>query len=90
MNHDWNAALLQFRAALKYEPGNAGIRRLIDLADYATKRAKQLSNKPVADKLAQDDAAAMKLLDQQIEVHLTDLALKYLDQEKDAQTKVAK
>src|SRR6202035_5399185 len=40
MAHDWNVAHAWFQDALNHDPGNAGIQRLIELADYTMKRAK--------------------------------------------------
>lgn len=37
MDHDWNAAHAWFQDALNHDPGNAGIQRLVDLADYTIK-----------------------------------------------------
>ena len=37
MDHDWNAAHAWFQDALNHDPGNAGIQRLVDLADYTLK-----------------------------------------------------
>lgn len=36
--HDWNVAQSWFRDALNHDPGNAGIQRLIELADYTMDR----------------------------------------------------
>jgi hypothetical protein len=74
IDHDWNVARAWFQDALNHDPGNAGIQRLIDLAEYTMKRAKQPPGKPVVDTSAQDKAA-MKLLDQQIDAQMNaDLA----------------
>jgi tetratricopeptide (TPR) repeat protein len=37
-DHDWKAARAWFQDALNHEPGNEGIKRLVDLADYMVNR----------------------------------------------------
>jgi hypothetical protein len=74
MGHDWNVARAWFQDALNHDPGNAGIQRLIDLAEYTLKRAKQPPGRSAADMSAQD-RAAMKLLDLQLDARMNaDLA----------------
>jgi tetratricopeptide (TPR) repeat protein len=70
---DWPAAHGWFLDALNHDPGNPGIQRLIDLAEYNMNYAKQphqaaapASSKPVTDTSAQDKAA-MARLDRQLE-----------------------
>jgi hypothetical protein len=43
MAHDWNVAQAWFRDALNHDPGNAGIQRLIELADYTMERERHPS-----------------------------------------------
>jgi hypothetical protein len=69
MEHDWNVAHAWFQDALNHDPDNAGIQRLIDLAEYTMNRAKQPPRKPVAD-TSEQDKAAMKLLDQQLDAKM--------------------
>jgi len=38
MAHDWSAAHAWFQDALNHDPGNAGIQRLVDLAEYTLNR----------------------------------------------------
>lgn len=40
LDHDWIDAHAWFQDALNHDPGNAGIQRLIDLAEYTMERAK--------------------------------------------------
>ena len=71
MDHDWNVAHAWFQDALNHDPGNAGIQRLVELAEFTMKQAEHpdpsgLHSKPVADTSAQDEAA-MAMLDQQLD-----------------------
>lgn len=61
MDHDWQVALAWFKDALNHEPDNAGIMRLIDLAEYTMQHRQQLpppasKRTPNADDKAQIDA----------------------------------
>jgi len=38
MDHDWKVAHAWFQDALNHDPGNAGLRRLVDLAQYTLQR----------------------------------------------------
>ena len=40
-DHDWKVALAWFQDALNHEPGNAGIQRLIELAQFTMEREKR-------------------------------------------------
>jgi hypothetical protein len=42
MNHDWNLAHAWFQDALNHDPGNAGIQRLVELAEYTMNRPNNL------------------------------------------------
>ncbi|HEX4757345.1 MAG TPA: hypothetical protein VH308_05150 [Terracidiphilus sp.] len=74
-SHDWIVALAWFRDAHNYEPGNAGIQRLIELAQYTMARASRPHPstppaKPAADTGAQDRAtlaAVDRRMDSQME-----------------------
>jgi hypothetical protein len=68
-DHDWNVARAWFQDALNHDPGNAGIARLVDLADYTLKREGR-THPPVT---PQDDpatAAAGKQMDDQMNADL--------------------
>ncbi len=54
MDHDWNVAHAWFQDALNHDPGNAGIQRLVDLADYSLKY-----NKRTQTQARQGETAAM-------------------------------
>jgi tetratricopeptide (TPR) repeat protein len=61
--HDWKAAKAWFQDALNYDPDNAGLKRLVDLADYTEKFREQkaastsnVSNKPLTDEEIPADA----------------------------------
>lgn len=74
MDHDWNVAHAWFQDALNHDPGNAGIQRLIDLAEYTMKRGNPPPDKPVGDTGAQDEVAR-KLLEAQLDARMNvDLA----------------
>lgn len=62
VDHDWNAAHAWFQDALNHDPSNAGIARLVDLADYTMKREK----KPAAGPLV-DDRAAKAAMDRELD-----------------------
>ena len=73
--HDWKVALAWFEDALNHDPGNGGIQRLIDLAEYTMKRANRPHTsappaKPVADTRSQDKAAVDKQMDSQMNADL--------------------
>jgi len=84
MAHDWNVAHAWFQDALNHDPGNAGIQRLIELADYTMKRAKAPHrlvppSKPVANTRAQDKAALATLHKQMDDQMNVDLANAFAD-----------
>lgn len=69
--HDWNVAHAWFQDALRLDPGNAGIMRLIDLAEYAMSRrtpprAAVVSPAPPSG-LTEGDKATLDRLDRQME-----------------------
>jgi len=41
LDHNWKVALVWFQDALNHDPGNAGIQRLIDLAQFTMEREKR-------------------------------------------------
>jgi len=43
-DHDWILARAWFEDALNHDPDNAGLQRLVELADYTEKRIKQVSS----------------------------------------------
>lgn len=51
MDHDWKAAQAWFQDALNRDPNNAGLKRLVTLADYTQQRVQQkpVSGKPFTD-----------------------------------------
>ncbi len=70
LDHDWNVAHAWFQDALNHDPGNAGIQRLIDLAEYTIERARGQHrlvppSKPAANTSAQDKAT-LATLDHQL------------------------
>jgi hypothetical protein len=71
MNHDWNAAHAWFQDALNHDPGNAGIQRLIDLAEYTMTRAQQGANA--------QDKAKIAALDRQMDGKMNADLAKALD-----------
>jgi hypothetical protein len=87
-DHDWNVAHAWFQDALNHDPGNAGIQRLIDLAEYTMKRTKDPHpssppRQPVADTSAQDKAT-MAMLDRQLDAQMdADLAKALYDFNRD-------
>lgn len=74
MGHDWNVAHAWFQDALNHDKGNAGIERLIELAEYSMKRAGQRvpalpQHVPLTDDTRADKAAMEALghkLDEQM------------------------
>lgn len=75
MEHDWTVARAWFQDALNYDPGNAGIRRLVSLAEYTLQRGKVPNSpasrgKPLANTEA-EDAGKLALLDRQLD-HVMD------------------
>jgi tetratricopeptide (TPR) repeat protein len=66
MDHDWNVALAWFQDALNHDPGNAGIERLIDLAQFTIGREKEIR--------AQDKAVMATLVKREDERLNTKLA----------------
>src|SRR5260370_29945684 len=78
-DHDWNVARAWFQDALNHDPGNAGIQRLIDLADYTMKREKHPQpsspRSKAAVKTSSQDKAGMAMLDQQLDDQFLALAL---------------
>jgi hypothetical protein len=83
MDHDWNVAHAWFQDALNHDPGNAGIQRLIDLAEYTMKRANHphastLPAKPVAD-TSEQDKEALAALDQYMDDRMNADLAKSLD-----------
>jgi hypothetical protein len=77
MDHDWNVAHAWFQDALNHDPGNAGIQRLIDLAEYTMRREKQPPDEPVAD--SAQEKAAMKLLVEQEDAQMNEDLAKSLN-----------
>jgi hypothetical protein len=78
VDHDWKVARAWFQDALNREPGNAGIQRLIGLAEYSLGRPERLraapTTVPAADPTA-GDKAAMDRLDQVLDTQMNaDLA----------------
>jgi hypothetical protein len=69
-DHDWKVALAWFQDAINHDPGNAGIQRLIDLAEYTMKRANRPHTSAPPAKSAADtrsqDKAAMAAVDKQM------------------------
>lgn len=67
MDHDWKVAHAWFQDALNHDPGNTGIQRLIDLAEFTMKYEKThpqrlaSSAKPLSDTTAQDKTAITAL-----------------------------
>jgi len=79
MDRDWNVAHAWFGDALNHDPGNAGIQRLIELAEYTIERAKDPhplalpNSKPAANTDAQDTATMAtldRLMDDQMNADL--------------------
>jgi hypothetical protein len=76
--HDWKVARAWFQDALNHDPGNAGIQRLIELAEYTMERANHphpstSPAKPTADTSARDKAAIAavdKQMDDQLNADL--------------------
>lgn len=69
-NHDWKVAMAWFQDALNHDPGNAGIQRLIDLAEYTMKRANRPhTSAPPAQPMdtRSQDEAGMASLDKQMD-----------------------
>lgn len=80
MEHDWPAARAWFEDALNHDPGNAGIGRLIDLAQYTMRRQKASSltfedadavmsqmfreGPPIGPKVAPEDPELERILDE--------------------------
>jgi len=79
MDHDWNVAHAWFQDALNHDPGNAGIQRLIDLAEYTMRRANRPHPstppaKPAADTRS-ENKATLAALDQRLDERMNaDLA----------------
>jgi len=70
-NHDWKLALAWFQDALNHDPGNVGVQRLIDLAEFTMKRPNlphvtAPRPKPAVDTRLQDKAA-MATVDKQMD-----------------------
>lgn len=69
--HDWNVAQAWFRDALNHDPGNPGIQRLIELADYTMERERHpsLSTPPrtTPPDTSARDKAALAALDTNLE-----------------------
>jgi hypothetical protein len=83
-DHDWKVALAWFQDALNHDPGNAGIQRLIDLAQFTMERAKRprpstLPAKPAVHTSTQNQEA-MATLDKEIDDQMNaDLAKSLAD-----------
>ena len=83
-DHDWKVALAWFQDALNHDPGNAGIQRLIELAQYTMERAKRprpstLPAKPAVHTSTQDKEA-LATLDKEIDDQMNaDLAKSLAD-----------
>jgi hypothetical protein len=76
MDHDWSVALAWFQDAHNHEPGNAGILRLIDLAEFTIECRKHgCPSAPPATDLSAQDKARLAAIDKQLNDQLnSDLA----------------
>ena len=70
VNKDWPGAVASFKAALAKDPGNAALKRSLDLAEYTQARREELShlNSPISDAIdtwrSGNDKAALAQLNQ--------------------------
>lgn len=66
-DHDWKVAMAWFRDALNHEPGNPGIQRLIELAEYTIARQKPAAAAKVPEDAGARDNAATAAMDKQMD-----------------------
>jgi hypothetical protein len=67
-DHDWKVALAWFRDALNHEPGNSGIQRLIELAEYTIARqSRPATTAMVPENAGAQDKAATAAVDKQMD-----------------------
>lgn len=59
-NHDWNVALACFQDALNRDPNNAGLKRLVDLAQYTLQKRVALGGAVAPAAASVDDETARK------------------------------
>jgi hypothetical protein len=93
MDHDWTVALAWFQDALNHDPGNAGIERLIDLAQFTMEREKEwraqdeaviatlekLEEEQIDEEIRGQDKAVMAAMAKQEEEQVNENLAKALD-----------